>query len=125
MPEIFDLGSGLDQSRPATQSPIERQTSDDTVTILTTKGPLATKTVWWQPHPSPQDDSVGGEWVITSYDNAKTFSIAVRNVGTIYELAAVLAEVEQDTRSFIVRGQPAESVDLAHAYRRLHPRKRD
>jgi hypothetical protein len=124
MPEMFDLGSGLNPSRSATQSPIERQTSDGTVTILTTTGPLATKTIWWRPHPSPQDDSVGGEWVIRPYGNAKTFSIAVRNVGTIYELAAVLAEIEQDPRSFIVRGQPAEGVDLAHAYRRLHPRTR-
>ena len=105
-----------------TQGAVERQTSEDTVTVLTTRGPFATKTVWWRPLPTPQYDSAG-EWVITQYDNAKTFSIGVRNVGTIDELAAVLAEIEQDPRSFIVRGTPAEGVDPAHAYRRLHPRK--
>jgi hypothetical protein len=106
-----------------TQSVMQRQGSHDFVTIRRTKGPLATKTVCWRQLPAPQDDSAG-EWVITQYGNAKNFSIAVRNVGTIYELAALLTEIERDPRSFIVRGEPVEDLDLGHAYRRVHPRKR-
>lgn len=91
----------------------------DTVTVLTTFGPLAPKTVFWRSLPAPADASAG-EWVITPYGNAKTFSIAVRNVSNIYELAGVLDEIEQDPRSLIVRGQPAEGVDLT-PMTQLHP----
>ena len=86
----------------------------DTITVMTTKGPLATKSISHQPD---------GKWIVTPYGNAKVFGISEQAVGGIYELAAALTSIERNPRSFIVRGAPVEGIDRQHAYRRLHPRK--
>jgi hypothetical protein len=92
----------------------------DTITVMTTKGPLATKIITRRPQP---DADRPGEWNITSYGRAKIFGISEQTAGDIYELASVLTNIEQNPRSFIVRGAPIEGIDREHAYRRRHPRK--
>src|SRR5271155_4227574 len=122
MPEILGPG-GLQDATPDATSARKRPTNEDFVTILTTKGPLATKMLLWHPRPTARDNSAG-EWKIISYDNAKTFTISERIVRNIHDLAAELNERVQDPRSLVVHGKPAEGIDREHAYRRLHPRKR-
>ena len=86
----------------------------DAITVMTTKGPLATKSI-------SRDDC--GKWSVTPYGNAKVFGITEQTVSNIYDLAAALSNTERNPTSFIVRGAPVAGVDLQHAYRRLHPRK--
>ena len=91
----------------------------DSVTVLTTKGPLATKVI--ERRPTPQH-AAEGEWIATQYGNAKSFSISERYVADIHELANELTILEYNPRAFIVRGAPVDGIDRDHAYRRLHPR---
>jgi hypothetical protein len=86
----------------------------DTITVMTTKGPLATKSISRQPD---------GKWIVMPYGNPKIFNISERAVGGICQLAVALTEIERDPRSLIVRGAPMEGIDRESAYRRLHARK--
>jgi hypothetical protein len=88
----------------------------ESVTVLTTFGPLATKHVRWDPLLTKP--------VITAYGNAKTFEISEYSVGNLDELAQLLAGIESCPRALIVRGRPAEGIDRKQAFRRLHPRTR-
>jgi hypothetical protein len=121
MSEIFESDRCQASIETTTRSTRKRQTAEDSITILTSKGPLLTKMIWWEPRPTAEDDSAG-RWNIVPYGNAKSFRISERAVGNIEELADVLAEIEQDPRSCVVRGKPAEGIDREHAYRRVHPR---
>src|SRR5690349_16358534 len=75
----------------------------DTLTLLRTKGSLlATKRI---------ARTATGEWVIQGYDRAKRFSITERTVANVYDLGAALESVSRDSRTFLVRGRPAEGID--------------
>ncbi len=86
----------------------------DSVTVLTTKGPLATKRITLRPGFTRP--------VIEPYGNAAFFSIWEAPVSGINDLAAVLSTVERRPTSFLVRGKPAEGIDRRNARRRLHAR---
>jgi hypothetical protein len=86
----------------------------DSITILTTKGKLATKRITWS--------QVTGAPQIQNYDSAKHFGITERQVADIHELAAVLETVSRSPISLIVRGKPAAGIDRNHAPRRVRPR---
>jgi len=87
----------------------------DSVTVLTTKGPLATKRITRLPGAARP--------VIEAYCKAAHFSISEAPVSGIDTLAAVLNSVELRPTSFLVRGKPAEGIDRWSARRRLHARK--
>jgi hypothetical protein len=87
----------------------------DSVTVLTTKGPLATKRITLRPGSTRP--------VIEPYGNAAFFSIWEAPVSGINDLATVLSTVERRPTSFVVRGKPAAGVDCRNARRRLHARK--
>jgi hypothetical protein len=87
----------------------------DSVTVLTTKGPLATKRVTLPPGATRP--------VIEQYGNAAFFSIREAPVSGIDDLAALLSMIELRPTSFLVRGKPAAGVDPRNARRRLHARK--
>ncbi len=86
----------------------------DSVTVLTTKGPLATKCITLPPGATRP--------VIEAYGKAAYFSISEAPVSGIDDLAAVLNSVELRQTSFLVRGKPAEGIDRRNARRRLHAR---
>src|SRR4051794_30903204 len=85
----------------------------DTLTILTTKGPLATKRITWISSGPPK---------IENYGKAQRFSFAERKVSSFDDMATVLRSLQGRHRSFIVRGRPADSIDRKDAARRLRPR---
>jgi hypothetical protein len=87
----------------------------DSVTVLTTKGPLATKRVTLSP------GAIGP--VIEPYGNAAFLSIREAPVSGIHDLAARLSMIELRPTSFLARGKPAAGIDLRNAKRRLHARK--
>jgi hypothetical protein len=87
----------------------------DSVTVLTTKGPLATKRITLPPCATGP--------VIEPYGNAAVFGIWEAPVSGIDDLAALLSTVERRPTSFLVRGKPAAGVDRRNAKRRLHARK--
>jgi hypothetical protein len=87
----------------------------DSVTVLTTKGPLATKRITW-PRGATRP-------VIEPYGNAAFFSIREAPVSGIDDLAALLSAVELRPTSFLVRGNPVADVDRRNARRRLHTRR--
>ena len=87
----------------------------DSVTVLTTRGPLATKRITLPPGATRP--------VIEPYGNAAFFGIWEAPVCGIDDLAALLSTVERRPTSFLVRGRPAAGVDRRYAKRRLHARK--
>jgi hypothetical protein len=87
----------------------------DSVTVLTTKGPLATKRISLPPGAT--------RLVIEPYGNAAFFSICEAPVSGIDDLIALLRAIELRPTSFLVRGKPAAGVDLVNAKRRLRARK--
>jgi predicted P-loop ATPase len=82
-------------------------TATDTITILTTKGPLATKVI----------SSTG----VTSYGEARRFSASVRRVSNIFDVSRVLTELQAQTKAFVVRGSVAPGANLGDMRRLLHP----
>ena len=67
-----------------------------------------------------KDGTIGKE----SYGNAYKFMCRQHPVSNIVELGHLLARLEQDTLSFIIRGEPLPDIDLAKPVRRLkHERK--
>jgi hypothetical protein len=104
----------------ADRSSCPRKASDppDSVTVLTSRGPLATKRIIWAPGAAKP--------TIEPYGNAKVFSISEHAVGSIDDVAQLLSNLEHSRTAFIVRGRPAEGIARHYAYRRLHTRtKRD
>ena len=73
----------------------------DALTVLTTKGPLATKRII-----AVQD----GEPKIESYGKAQRFSFDEWDVSSFDEMAAALKALQRRERSFVVRGKPAEGI---------------
>jgi hypothetical protein len=97
-----------------TSSPRTRSDLPDFVTVLTTKGPLATKRIVWAPSATKP--------TIEPYGNAKVFSISEHAVGSIADLVQLLSRLEDCVTSFVVRGRPSEGIDRNYAYRRARPR---
>jgi hypothetical protein len=85
----------------------------DYVTVLTTKGPLATKRITAGINGQPPR--------VEGYRSAARFSIREAGVSNIDDLAKLLDTMQ--SRSFVVRGQPREGVDYRDARRRLHDRR--
>jgi len=85
----------------------------DYVTILTSKGPLATKRITAVP---------GGPPKIEGYSKAKHFSVEEVPVSGFPEMAAVLATLVNRPRSLLIRGQPIEGVDRNNMLRRVRAR---
>jgi hypothetical protein len=83
----------------------------DAVTLLTTRGPLATK------HFTPTGDGIATE----SYGNAKHFRVDQITVGSLAELADALDRLQAYRRSFLVRGEPLAGIDRARCRRLAHP----
>ncbi len=86
----------------------------DYVTILTSKGPLATKRITAVPNGPPK---------VESYGSAKFFSFAEAGVSSIHDLAALLGRVERAPRGFLVRGRPKDGIDHRRAQRRVRDRR--
>src|SRR5260221_4841426 len=86
-----------------------RRASDtqDFVTVLTTKGPLATKRIIGEQGATKP--------TIEPYGNAKVFSISDYAVGGIDDLAQLLSKLEHCATAFVVRGRPAEGIDRHYA----------
>jgi hypothetical protein len=87
----------------------------DFVTVLTTRGPLATKQISHVPGQN--------EPCIQSYGRAAWFSLSVHGTSSIDELASLLGQLERQPRSFIVRGRPKPGVDHRMARRRVRDRR--
>src|SRR4051794_5814281 len=85
----------------------------DTLTVLTTKGPLATKRIVAGPTGPPK---------IEDYGKAQRFSFAEWPVASFAELAAALRSLQHRPHSFVVRGKPADGIDRSDSPRRLHSR---
>src|SRR5690348_2751771 len=85
----------------------------DALTVLTTKGPLATKRITAGPY--------GPE--IIDCDSAARFRFAVWPMTGFDSMAAALKRLQPLKRSLVVRGEPAEGVDWKDAPRRLRPTK--
>ena len=86
----------------------------DTLTVLTTKGPLATKRITAVPGRPPK---------VEPYGSAKFFRISEAGVSNIGELAALLSRMEMSPRSFLVRGKPKDGIDQRRAQRRVKDRR--
>lgn len=87
----------------------------DSVTVLTTTGPLATKKISRVPGQAKPR--------IQSYGRAYWFSFLERGVSNIDELASLLGELEDQPRSLIVRGRPKPGIDRRKARRLVHDRR--
>src|SRR5215471_3088141 len=86
----------------------------DFVTVLTTKGPLATKQVSRVPGQN--------ELRVQSYGRAAWFSFHELGVSDIHQFASLLGSLEHQPRSFIVRGRPKPGVDRRMARRLVRDR---
>src|SRR4051794_12358768 len=85
----------------------------DTFTVLTTKGPLATKRIVASPNGPPK---------IEDYGRAQRFSFDEWDVSSFDEMAAALTALQHRERSFVVRGKPAKGIKRSDSPRRLRPR---
>ena len=82
-------------------------------TALTTFGPQATKRF--------QKDALTGQIVEEGYGNAKHFRLRPASFTDIVDLFEKLRLLQAEAKTFIVRGEPREGVDLSRALRRLGP----
>ena len=99
--------SFIQEPNPSNQQP-------DTATILTTKGPLATKTVTWSPElKSPQ---------IIGYGKAARFRAESRLLGDVNDVFDLLTALQGMRFSFLIRGEPIAGTNTADMPRRLHAR---
>jgi hypothetical protein len=71
---------------------------DDSLTVLVTHGPLATKRIT----PGP---------VIHPYDDAKTFAVHEVSVSGIHTLFDILERLQSQPHAFVVRGAPVPGID--------------
>ena len=89
-------------------------TAADYMTVLTTFGPLATKTVGW-------DATTGQPAIIASYGDAATFGAARAPVRTLDEMHMRLQQLTGRQRSFAIRAELLPNVDPRRCRRLLHP----
>src|SRR4051812_24180778 len=87
----------------------------DCLTVLTTKGPLATKRIIASPNGPP---------IIEGYGKAQRFSFDEWDVSSFDEMAAALKALQRRERSLVVRGKPIDGIKRSDSPRRLLPRKR-
>jgi len=85
----------------------------DFVSVLSTKGPLATKRI---------TDGPAGR-IIESYGRATWFALQEHGVYGVDSLAALLTALEHAPTRFIIRGQPKDGVDYRRAQRRVRDRR--
>src|SRR6478672_6271138 len=85
----------------------------DAFTVLTTKGPLATKRIVARPSGPP---------TIENYGKAQRFSFEEWPLGSFDEMASALEALQRRERSFVVRGQPAKGIKRSDSPRRLRSR---
>src|SRR3954471_9755678 len=85
----------------------------DTVTGLTTKGPLATKRITAVSNGPPK---------IENYGKTERLSLDEWPISSFNDMAVALKALQQRTRKFVVRGKPADDIDWKNAPRRLRPR---
>jgi hypothetical protein len=93
----------------------ELDQATDTMTVMRTFGPLATKRITF--------NKPTGSYNFDNYGKAALFSILEHPVSDIHELAKVFDLIGKDAQSFVVRGKPIEGIDRQRAQRRLYPRK--
>jgi hypothetical protein len=86
---------------------------EDFLTVLTTKGPLATKRI----------TCTAADPIIEPYGHAQWFGIQQWRVTDINCLASALSKLEQNRRSFIIRGRPRPEIDCRRAQRRTRDRR--
>jgi hypothetical protein len=86
----------------------------DSLAILTSTGPLATKRIIANP--------AGGPPKIENYGKGRHFRIDEISVSSFDEMAAVLASIEHQPRAFLVRGKPIDGINRLHALRRSRAR---
>jgi hypothetical protein len=86
----------------------------DTMTVLTTRGPLATKITWVPGENAPR---------VQTYGRAKNFSILERPLSGPDDLVEVLRCLEHQPRRLIVRGKPKDGVDRNMAPRLFRNRR--
>jgi hypothetical protein len=90
----------------------------DRMTVLTTFGPLATKTLGLNPE-------TGKPAVIASYGDAALFRVVFLPVCALAELHTALGRLSRYPRTFIIRGEPLPETNLARCRRLLHPHRED
>ena len=86
----------------------------DNMTVLTTFGPLATKTVG-------RDPMTGRPAVIASYGDAAMFTANVLSMRNQREMFLHLGHLQPRPRSFSIRGELLPGVDPRRCRRLLHP----
>ena len=82
----------------------------DSLTVLRTFGPLATKTL--------RHDASG--WQVEGYGRAKHFAGRTLSFGTIQDLYRELTRLARCRTAFVVRAAICEHVDRSYMLRRLH-----
>lgn len=80
-------------------------TMTQSITLLRTRGPKLAKT--W-----------GADGAIADYDNAKTYTVKRRPVADLASLAMLLATLQTDPRSCIIRGAPASEIGASQVVER-------
>jgi hypothetical protein len=88
----------------------------DRLTVLSTFGPLATKTLG-------RDPATGRPVVVADYGDAATFHVDVLTARTLSELHASLARLSRQPNSFAIRGEPLAGTNLSRCRRLLHPHR--
>ncbi len=86
----------------------------DYMTVLTTFGPLATKTVG-------RDQMTGQPTIVASYGDAATFDAAQAPVRSLNEMHRQLRRLTGRPRSFVIRGELLPDVNPRRCRRLLHP----
>ena len=90
----------------------------DRLTVLTTFGPLVTKTLG--------PDPVSGKPLVrASYGEAARFRVSVLPARSPAELQAGLVRLLRRPRAFVIRGEPLPGTDLSNCKRLLHPKRND
>jgi hypothetical protein len=85
--------------------------AQDTITVLRTHGPLATKKI---------TRLASGEWQIEPYGKAAHFAVEEIAAAGLADLARTLARVARDPRAFVIRGRPLPGIDRTRCRRLLY-----
>ncbi len=83
---------------------------DEVIVLRSVAGIPATKTF----RRNPADGSV----TKLDFGRARTFSVEVRTVASVHDLAALLAELERDRLALVIRGRLLAHTDCAKTLRR-------
>lgn len=97
---------------PRCSAPQDKKPDPHRLTILTTFGPPATKTLGL--------DRNGAPTVIEGYGEAARFKVAQARVRSLAELLAVLRRLAKAPRSFVIRGEPLPTTNPRDCRRLLH-----